>query len=101
MESDESDLFESLIRLHILGHAEAGAHGEDVVTALRGLGYDIGLGTVRRMFQEMEADGFLQSGEAVPGKPRWPRIYRLTARGEKVLREGRRRARGFLDVTAG
>ena len=79
-------------KIHILHHAdEHGVYGQWMLEELHHHGYQLSPGTLYPMLARMARRGWLRASE--PKRPKGPRIYRLTPRGEEVLNQ----IRGALD----
>ena len=71
-------------KIHILHHAaERGIYGQWMLEELHHHGYHLSPGTLYPMLARMAERGWLRATE--PKRSRGPRVYRLTARGHRVL----------------
>ena len=78
------------IRMHVLHHAEEGdLFGHCMIEELRHHGYTISAGTLYPMLRTMERDGWIKGRDEKSGTRR--RLYRITPKGRKALREVRAR----------
>lgn len=89
MSTHHRELFNGLIRIHVLVHA---AHepifGLAMMEELKCHGYRIGAGTLYPLLHGMERGGLLKSDlRNVTGRRR--RVYRITAGGKKALEKAR------------
>jgi PadR family transcriptional regulator, regulatory protein PadR len=74
-------------KAHILHHAgEKPLHGHWMLTELRHHGYDISPGTLYPLLARMERLGWLKGRTGPRAGKRARKDYRLTAKGEKVLK---------------
>ena len=82
------DIFNGLIRLHVLHHASREPiYGLEMIRELSRHGYRLGPGTLYPLLHGMEAQGLLRSKNAGGGgRPR--RVYTATDAGRKALKEG-------------
>jgi DNA-binding PadR family transcriptional regulator len=85
------------VQLHILHHAAEGEiHGAWMSRELAEHGYEISPGTLYPTLHRLEAEGLLNSRNAVEeGRSR--RVYRITAEGRKALRETRKALKELSD----
>lgn len=85
-------LFLGFIHIHILYHAkEEAIYGFWMLEELREHGYEISAGTLYPILHNMEVDQLLEKEEVnVKGKIR--KYYRITPKGEEVLKEARIKA---------
>lgn len=85
-------LFLGFIHIHILHHAkEEAIYGSWMLEELREHGYEISAGTLYPILHNMEVDQLLEKEEVnVKGKIR--KYYRITPKGEEVLKEARMKA---------
>jgi DNA-binding PadR family transcriptional regulator len=87
------DLYQGLIRLHILHHAaEEEIFGLGIISELRRHGYDLSPGTLYPMLHRMEERGYLRSRSLREGR-RIRRVYRATRSGRAALRQARTKVR--------
>jgi PadR family transcriptional regulator PadR len=78
------------IRMHVLHHAEEGAlFGHWMIEELRHHGYKISAGTLYPMLRTMEKDGWIKGRDDDTAGRR--RLYKITAKGRKALKEVRAR----------
>lgn len=85
------DLYQGLIRLHILHHAvEEEIFGQGIITELRRHGYDISPGTLYPMLHRMEEGGYLVSKAIKEGR-RTRRVYRATPAGRAALKGAKKK----------
>jgi PadR family transcriptional regulator, regulatory protein PadR len=79
-------------KVHILHHAdEQGVYGQWMLEELHRHGYRLSPGTLYPMLTRMAQRGWLRASE--PKRSKAARIYRLTPRGQEILR----RVRDALD----
>ncbi|WP_163538723.1 PadR family transcriptional regulator [Gracilibacillus sp. YIM 98692] len=85
-------LFLGFIQIHILHHAkEEPIYGSWMLEELREHGYEISAGTLYPILHTMEKDELLHKNEVnVNGKVR--KYYRITEKGEEILKEARAKA---------
>jgi DNA-binding PadR family transcriptional regulator len=85
------------VQLHILHHAAEGEiHGAWMSHELAEHGYEISPGTLYPTLHRLESEGLLSSrGTVVEGRAR--RVYKITADGQKTLRETRRALKELAD----
>src|SRR6516225_8310468 len=77
----------SFWKIHILHHAgEEAINGQWILTELRRHGYEISPGTLYPMLNRMEKLGWLKGKVVSLRGRRTRRDYRLTTKGEKVLK---------------
>jgi PadR family transcriptional regulator, regulatory protein PadR len=90
---EHQDLWNGLIRLHILHHAVEGEiFGLGIITELRRHGYDLSPGTLYPMLHRLENRGYLKArGRRSGGRLR--RAYRATAAGRAALKEAKAKVR--------
>ncbi|HDN50228.1 MAG TPA: PadR family transcriptional regulator [Thermoplasmatales archaeon] len=93
----ERKFFLGFIRIHLLYHADKGEiYGVEMMEELRRHGYAISPGTLYPILHSLERDGYLVSNSKnVHGKVR--RYYRITRRGEQILKEARKKIRELID----
>jgi PadR family transcriptional regulator len=73
-------------KIHILHHAgDQGVYGQWMLEELHHHGYRLSPGTLYPMLARMARHGWLRASE--PKRSREARVYRLTPRGRKVLRQ--------------
>jgi len=85
----KNNLFNGLIRLHILYHAsKEKIFGLWIIEELRRHGYDLSPGTLYPILHKMEEKGYLNSVKEL-GKGRIRRFYSITPDGIDVLKEAR------------
>lgn len=90
---DDRDLYAGLIRMHVLHHAdEEAVYGQGMIEELRRHGYQIGPGTMYPLLHGLEKKGYLRAKREIYGS-RYRRVYRITAKGRKVLLVARQRVR--------
>ena len=89
------------IRMHVLHHAEEGdLFGHWMIGELRHHGYTISAGTLYPMLRTMEKDGWIRGRDEKGGAHR--RLYRITPKGRKALKEVRARLKElFREVGSG
>ncbi len=89
--SNFKEFYSGFIRLHILYHsAKEDIFGLGIISELRRHGYELSPGTLYPILHGMEEKGYLSStGKNVNGKIR--RVYRITALGQKILKESRQK----------
>ena len=89
------------IRMHVLHHAEEGdLFGHWMIEELRHHGYTISAGTLYPMLRTMEKDGWIRGRDEKGGARR--RLYRITPKGRKALKEVRARLQElFREVGSG
>lgn len=83
------DFFLGFIKVHVLHHASKGPlYGVWFLEELGKHGYQLSPGTLYPLLHGLEAEGYLEREErVVEGKVR--KYYRITALGERALREAR------------
>jgi len=93
----ERKFFLGFIRIHLLYHAsKSSIYGVEMIEELRRHGYNISPGTLYPILHSLEKEGFLVSqSKNVDGKVR--RYYRITRKGEKILREAKRKIKELID----
>ena len=95
MASDDllKHFFGGFVRLHLLHHAAIEPiYGVEMIKELGRHGYRLSPGTLYPILHDLAEAGYLTSAEeVVAGKRR--KIYRATKKGEKLLRDGRKRLR--------
>lgn len=93
----ERKFFLGFIRIHLLYHAsKSSIYGVEMIEELRRHGYNISPGTLYPILHSLEKEGFLVSqSKNVDGKVR--RYYRITKKGEKILREAKRKIKELID----
>ncbi len=73
-------------KIHILHHAgEQGVYGQWMLEELARHGYRLSPGTLYPMLARMARHGWLRASE--PRRSRGARVYRLTPRGRKILKD--------------
>lgn len=84
--------FLGFIQIHILHHAKkAPFYGAWMIEELKEHGYDMSPGTLYPILHSMESNGILQKEDRlVDGKIR--KYYHITASGDEVLIEARKKA---------
>lgn len=89
MLKQQRELFDGLIRIHVLVHAEhEPIFGLAMMEELRHHGYRIGPGTLYPLLHGLENGGLLKSSlKTVSGRKR--RIYKITAAGRSALSKAR------------
>ena len=97
----ERKFFLGFIRIHLLYHAsKSSIYGVEMIEELRRHGYNISPGTLYPILHSLEKEGFLVSkSKNVDGKVR--RYYRITKKGEKILREAKRKIKELIDEVMG
>jgi len=87
----DRNLYNGLIRLHILHHAAASPiYGQWMIDELGHHGYRLSAGTLYPILHGMERHGYLKSQMTLKnGRQR--RVYRATAAGRKALGTARQR----------
>ncbi len=91
--TDDPDLYNGLIRLHVLHHAaEEPIFGLGMMEELGRHGYRISPGTLYPLLQRLETKGYLRSSQQKNGKSR-RKVYRATPLGRKVLAAARNKVR--------
>jgi PadR family transcriptional regulator len=87
----DRNLYNGLIRLHILHHAaKQPIFGQWMIDELGHHGYRLSAGTLYPILHSMETHGYLKS-HAVSSNGRNRRVYRATAVGRKALTTARQR----------
>jgi DNA-binding PadR family transcriptional regulator len=83
--------FLGFIRIHILYHAsKEEIYGVQMIQELKKHGYDVSPGTMYPILHSLEGDGFLKSKKVnVQGKIR--KYYKITSKGQKILKESRQK----------
>jgi PadR family transcriptional regulator PadR len=83
------ELFDGLIRLHVLLHAaEEPVFGLAMMHELEHHGYHVGSGTLYPLMHELERAGLLKSTlQRAEGRRR--RLYRITLAGKRALEKAR------------
>ncbi len=90
------EFFLGFVRIHILHHAqERPVYGAWLREELARHGYEIGPGTLYPILHTLEREGLLESIKKVEDG-RFRRCYRLTPKGEAILREARFRIRELI-----
>lgn len=89
----DQDLYNGLIRLHILHHAaQHEIFGLGIIRELGRHGYEVGPGTIYPLLHRMEERGYLTS--KTNGQGRSPRrSYRATAQGKRALVKAKKQVR--------
>ena len=88
---EDRNLYNGLIRLHILHHAaESPVFGQWMIDELGRHGYRLSAGTLYPILHGMERQGYLKS-QIVQKNGRHRRVYRATAVGRKALATARTR----------
>ena len=88
---EDRNLFNGLIRLHILHHAaERPIFGQGMIDELARHGYRLSAGTLYPLLHGMEQQGYLRSQSLMNGG-RSRRVYRATTHGRKALTTARKR----------
>lgn len=90
--SDYQDLYNGLVRLHVLHHAaEEPIFGLGMIQELGRHGYRLGPGTMYPLLHSMERRGWLRSEKRmIDGH--WRKVYLATAKGRSALAQ----ARGYV-----
>jgi len=87
MRQVEREILLSFWKVHILHHAEEGpVHGQWIASELRHHGYEISPGTLYPLLNRLEQRGWLKCKHDKPAGPRARKNYRLTSKGQKVLK---------------
>jgi PadR family transcriptional regulator, regulatory protein PadR len=87
----DRNLYNGLIRLHILHHAaENPIYGQWMIDELGHHGYRLSAGTLYPILHGMERHGYLKSKMTID-KGRQRRVYRATSAGRKALGIARQR----------
>src|SRR5436190_4728825 len=90
---EDRNLYNGLIRLHILHHAdESPIFGQAMIDELARHGYRLSAGTLYPILHGMERQGYLRSQLKLNGG-RSRRVYRATPAGRKALVVARQRVR--------
>ena len=90
---EDRQLYNGLIRLHILHHAAEGpVFGQWMIDELGRHGYRLSAGTLYPILHGMERQGYLRSRSTSNGG-RNRRVYRATPVGRKALVIARKRVR--------
>ncbi len=91
------DFYLGFIRIHILYHArKAPVYGVELMKELARHGYTVGPGTLYPILHALEEKGLLSSlKEVVAGKAR--RCYRITPKGEQILRGAQKQAAELIN----
>ncbi len=85
MTDQRSELFNGLIRIHVLLHAtQEPIFGLGMMDELRHHGYRIGPGTLYPLLHGLERAGLLKSSSDQAGGRR-RRVYKITAAGKRAL----------------
>lgn len=89
MADQKRELFDGLIRIHVLLHAaQAPIFGLAMMNELAHHGYRVGPGTLYPLLHGLEKSGLLRSDmDRVEGRRR--RIYRITPAGRRALERAR------------
>ena len=86
---EDRNLYNGLIRLHILHHAaETAVFGQWMIDELGRHGYRLSAGTLYPILHGMEKLGYLKS-QLTQKNGRHRRVYRATAAGRKALATAR------------
>lgn len=88
--------FGGFVRLHILHHAShEEIHGLEMIREIQRHGYTLGPGTLYPILHDLEKTGYLScKDQTVNGRRR--KNYRITAKGKKLLVEGRKKLRELM-----
>jgi PadR family transcriptional regulator, regulatory protein PadR len=91
------ELFDGLIRIHVLLHAaQEPIFGLAMMKELEQHGYSIGPGTLYPLLHGLERSGLLRSGsDRIEGRRR--RIYKITAAGGRALAKAREKVDELYD----
>jgi PadR family transcriptional regulator len=90
---EDRNLYNGLIRLHILHHAaESPIFGQWMIDELARHGYRLSAGTLYPLLHGMQRQGYLKS-QMTQKDGRNRRVYRATPLGRKVLSTARQRVR--------
>ena len=82
---EDRDLYQGLIRLHILHHAvKEPIFGLEIIEELSRHGYKLSAGTLYPLLHGLERKGYLNSKQENKGN-RARRVYRATALGKRAL----------------
>lgn len=89
MTDHRRELYNGLIRIHVLLHAtQEPIFGLEMMEELAHHGYSIGPGTLYPLLHGMESSGLLKSAsENATGRKR--RVYKITAAGRRALSKAR------------
>lgn len=88
---EDRNLYNGLVRLHILHHAAEGpVFGQWMIDELGRHGYRLSAGTLYPILHGMEKRGYLKS-QATQKNGRHRRVYRVTPAGRKALATARMR----------
>jgi PadR family transcriptional regulator PadR len=88
---EDRNLYNGLIRLHILHHAaESPVFGQWMIDELGRHGYRLSAGTLYPILHGMEKQGYLKS-QVTQKNGRHRRVYRATPAGRKALVTARKR----------
>jgi DNA-binding PadR family transcriptional regulator len=88
----DQDLYNGLIRLHILHHAsEKPIFGFWIITELQRHGYRLSPGTIYPLLQGLVRKGYLKLVRDASGDGRGRRLYAITARGQRALESAKSR----------
>ena len=102
MKGVNREILLSFWKLHILHHAGAEpVHGQWILAELRRHGYELSPGTLYPLLSRMERLGWLKGKAVARGERQARRDYRLTARGQKVLRLMREQIRELYREAVG
>lgn len=97
MDEVDREILLSFWKVHILHHAgEEPIYGQWIITELRRHGYEISPGTLYPLLQRLARHGWLDVTAQGSGR-RSRRDYRLTPKGEKVLKLIRAQIRELYD----
>src|ERR1700750_3279290 len=92
-DTDNTDRYSGMIRLHILHHAEHEAiFGAGMAEELARHGYKISPGPLYPILHGLEKRGYLKSEQERYGKS-IRRLYRITASGRRALKTAKLRVR--------
>lgn len=84
-----NEFFSSFIKIHILHHAEKEeVYGSWMIKELAEHGYKISPGAIYPIFNALEKKGLLKSHVEQDGKIK-KRLYRITSKGRKELKEAK------------
>jgi DNA-binding PadR family transcriptional regulator len=85
----EREFFLAFWKIHILYHAaeDNGIYGQWMLEELRRHGYHLSPGTLYPILARMADRGWLRGSE--PSRSKGARVYRLTAKGQRVLTQVR------------
>ncbi|WP_457751085.1 PadR family transcriptional regulator [Thermococcus sp.] len=88
--------YRDFLTLHVLHHAGKGVTGSFMMEELRRHGYRLSPGTIYPLLHELERKGLLESSEEIKNGRR-VRIYTITSKGVRTLKEGKARLRELCE----